>query len=44
MVGTEAGDRVDPKLRSKSYNPNMDLELIPEKNWPHFGSHMVIKS
>ena len=35
---------MDPKLRSKSYNPNMDLELIPEKNWPHFCSHMVIKT
>ena len=23
-------ERVDPKLRSKCYNPNLDLELYPE--------------
>ena len=28
--GTGARDRVDPKLRSKSYNPNMDLQLDPD--------------
>ena len=27
--GTGARDGVDPKLRSKSYNPNMALELTP---------------
>ena len=42
--GTEARDGVDPKLRSKSYDPNMDLELDPDPelhppNWPHFGTH-----
>ena len=28
--GTGARDGMDPKLRSKCYNPNMDLELDPE--------------
>ena len=28
--GTGARDGVDPKLRSKGCNPNMDLELDPE--------------
>ena len=44
--GTGARDGADPKLRSKSYNPNMDLELDPEftpQNGPHSGTHMVIK-
>ena len=28
--GTGARDGVDPKLRLKSYNPNMDPELDPD--------------
>ena len=28
--GTRAGDGVDPKLKSKSYIPNMHLELNPD--------------
>ena len=28
---TRAGDQVDPKFRSKSYKPNMDLEPDPEQ-------------
>ena len=28
--GTGAGDEMNHKLRSKSYNPNMDLELDPD--------------
>ena len=36
--GTGARDRVDPKLRSKCYNPNMDLELDPE---PELTPHMI---
>ena len=39
--GTGARDELDPKLRWKSYNPNMDLELdlelTPQRNWPQFG-------
>ena len=35
---TRAGDGVDPKLSSKSYNPNMDLELDPD---PELTPHMI---
>ena len=31
--GTGARDELDPKLRWKSYNPNMDLELQPKWIW-----------
>ena len=50
MDGTGAGDGVDPKLRLKSYNPNMDpeqdpdLELTPSNIWLLFCTHMVIKT
>ena len=39
--GTGAIGEVDPKLRSKGYNPNMDLELDPDQeltsNWDKVG-------
>ena len=35
--GTGARDRVDPELRSKSYNSNMDLQLDPD---PKLTCHM----
>ena len=46
--GTGARDGVDPKLRSKHYNPNMVLELDPDleltlQKWPYIDTHMVIK-
>ena len=42
--GTGTRDELDPKLRWKSYNPNMDLELTPQRNWPQCGTPMVIKT
>ena len=39
--GTGARDELDPKLRWKSYNPNMDLELDSPKKltsvWYSYG-------
>ena len=43
---------MDPKLTSKSFNPNIYGSEAgsnsgvdpPPKNWPHFGTHMVIKT
>ena len=38
IEGTGTRDRVDPKLRSKGYNPNMDLKLDLD---PELTPHMI---